>query len=446
MRLRFLTLVAVLFSLLLVGTSLALWGCGADPSSVTFEPAPVSSPVTSAVAPEAPSFEEAWSMSLAALEALGPTRVSIVETIEGRAQGEEIPLEQSDFGPQTEEAEQLFDVAQGRARLTVHTSDHMVKTTVVHRNERTSTMSQPSSNSDFVSVSRYISLQAPEGLPLPLWAGNAVSPTEGYPDLLEQSESGGSIEASDGTVEQADDGSARLSWQHFANGVTSASTLLLDADHLPVRLETAANGTPEEGDLQGITIEYTMTIVYEYEQVASFTDSDFLLDVPPGAYNEGVTYELALDRPRSAQADWGQYWLGPQLGEWPPTRAEYAVHGGSGPYSEGEPSDEAVFLLYDRPNAASPNDDIQVITRPLRGRYLEDARTFAEQRVTSGDWVRREMTLAGQPAMVYSGALEGGADDRIDSIYVFLPDAFVNIQVWAPIDPLVVLGALSPVE
>ncbi len=49
-------------------------------------------------------------------------------------------------------------------------------------------------------------------------------------------------------------------------------------------------------------------------------------------------------------------------------------------------------------------------------------------------------------ATVYSGALDGGADDRIDTIYVFLPDAAVTIAVWAPVDPLVILDALAPVE
>ncbi len=62
--------------------------------------------------------------------------------------------------------------------------------------------------------------------------------------------------------------------------------------------------------------------------MASFSDSDFVLDVPAGAYREGVTYELALDRPWSEQADWGQYWLGAQVDEWPLTRAEYAIHEG----------------------------------------------------------------------------------------------------------------------
>ena len=179
----------------------------------------------------------------------------------------------------------------------------------------------------------------------------------------------------------------------------------------------------------------------------SFSDSDFILEIPADAYREGVTYELSLERPWSEQADWGQYWLGSQVDEWPLTRAEYAIHEGDPDLGSGaEPGDEGVFLFYDRPGATSPNEMIQVMVRPLRGRYFEDSRAFAEERVASGDWVRREMTLAGRPATVYSGALEGGADDRIDSIYVFLPDAFVDVQVWAPVDPRLVLEALSQVE
>jgi len=87
-----------------------------------------------------------------------------------------------------------------------------------------------------------------------------------------------------------------------------------------------------------------------------------------------------------------------------------------------------------------------MIVRQPEGRYFEDARKFAEDRVGSGDWQRQEMTLAGQPATLYSGSLEGGADSHIDSMSIFLPAAFVNIQVWAPVDPLLVLKAVAPVE
>ena len=88
-----------------------------------------------------------------------------------------------------------------------------------------------------VSVSRYISLRAPEGLPLPLWAGNAVGPTGGYPDLFPADESGAAQTPSDGTVQLEDGGGARLSWEQVTHGVTSAISILLDSDHLPVRIE-----------------------------------------------------------------------------------------------------------------------------------------------------------------------------------------------------------------
>ncbi len=447
MRSRLCFLATVLLCVLLVGTSLVLWGCGAELASTTSEPVPVSATTVSPAAPVAPSFEEAWAASLTALEALGPTRVKIVETVEGRATGDDIPPEQSNIGPQTEEAEQLLDVAGGRARLTVRTSDGMVKTTVVRGKERTSTTSQPLTNSDLVSVSRYISLQAPEGLPLPLWAGNAVGPTQGYADLFQGNESGAGRTPSDGRVERQESGGTKLSWERAANGVTSAMSLLLDSNHLPVRMEIVAKGTPEGGDLQGVGIEYSMTIEYEFEQVTSFSDSDFVLDVPADANREGVTYELSLEHPWSEQADWGQYWLGEAVGDWKLSTAEYALHEDSPELGAGaEPRDEGVFLIYERPDKTSPNENIQVIVRPLKGRYFEDSRKFAEQRVASGEWVRQEKTLAGQPATLYSGPLEGGADSRIDSIYIFLPDAFVNIQVWAPVNPLLVLESLSSLE
>ncbi|MBN1630548.1 MAG: hypothetical protein JW990_12345 [Thermoleophilia bacterium] len=87
-----------------------------------------------------------------------------------------------------------------------------------------------------------------------------------------------------------------------------------------------------------------------------------------------------------------------------------------------------------------------MMVRPPSGRHFEDSLAYAEQRVAAGDWTRREMTLAGQPATVYSGSLDGAADNRIDSIHVRLPDAWIDINVWAPVDPLLVLEALTPVE
>jgi hypothetical protein len=86
------------------------------------------------------------------------------------------------------------------------------------------------------------------------------------------------------------------------------------------------------------------------------------------------------------------------------------------------------------------------MVRPPRGQSVEHSRTFAEQRVATGAWIRRELIVAGQPATAYSGALEGGADDRADTIYLFLPDAMTDVQVWAHVDPLVVLEAIRRFE
>ena len=437
----------VVVGMLLLGAGLALWGCGAEPGSTTSEAVPASTTVASTKASAVLSFEEAWAASLAELEALGPTRVTMTETIAGQVQAPGATSPEAGPAQQTTQAEQLLDFARERARLTVHDSDGSITTTVVNGRERTSTRSDSLTSARLVSASRYVSLEAPEGLAIPLWAGNAVGPTQGYPDLLTVASIDPGSQPSEGTVEKIKDGSTKLSWERTTKGVTSAVKVALNPDLLPTRIEMKSQGTPTEGELQGARLEYSLIIEYRYEKVASLADSDFVLDVPADAYREGVTYELSLPRPWSEQADWGQYWLGQAVGQWKLIRAEYALHGDSPELGSGaEPRDEGVFLIYERPDKASPNENIQMIVRPLEGRYFEDSRKFAEQRVASGDWVRQEKTLAGQPATLYSGSLEGGADSHIDSIYVFLPDAFVNIQVSAPVDPLLVLEALSPVE
>ena len=210
-------------------------------------------------------------------------------------------------------------------------------------------------------------------------------------------------------------------------------------------IETAIQGRPEEGELEGFDLEYAVTVEYTYQSLTAFSDSDFVLEIPENANLEIVVHELALDRPWAEQADWGRYWLGRQVGEWSLARAEhmiYKVNPGFG----AQPHDEHISLIYRRSEATNPNETIQLTIEPLSDRPIEGPRDFAEQRVASGDWVCREMALAGRSATVYSGVLEGGANDHIDTFYIFLPDAFVNIQLWAPVDPQLVLESLSPVD
>ena len=447
MRFRIPRLATVLLSVLLVGTSPVLWSCGVEPTPSTYEVAPVSGATASTAGPMTSSFEEAWAASLAALEALGPTRVTMIQTMAAQVQAPGATFPEAGPSQQTTQAEQLLDSAHGRARLTVHDSDGSSTTTVVNGRERIIMRSDSLTSSRLVSASRYVSLEAPKGLAIPLWAGNVVEPTHGYPDLLTRASVDPGGQPPEGTVEAMEDGSTRLYRERTEKGVTSVVQVALTPGLLPTRIEMTSRGTPTEGELQGARLEYSLIIEYRYEEVASLADSDFVLDAPADAYREGVTYELSLERPWSEQADWGQYWLGQAVGEWKLIRAEYALHEDSPDLGSGaEPRDEGVFLIYERSGKTNPNENIQVIVRPMRGRYFEDSRTSAEQRVTSGDWQRQAMTLAGQPAVVYSGPLEGGADSRIDTICVFLPDALVNIDVWAPIDPLVVLEALVPLE
>ena len=444
--------------LLAIAWSVAfLVGCGTEASTSTAPATATASSLAPASGETAPpvstvSAAEVWAASLAAVEALGPTRVEMVETTQGRVLGDEVAPDNATFGPQISTAEELLDAANGRAKLTVNESDDLVRTIVVKGRERVTVLDGSSAGaSGLVSYGRYVSLEPPTGLPLHLWAGNAVSPTQGYADLLEDTVAGGSEPATTpattpamagGTVEQLENGVHRLSWERSSEEGTSSMSLILDASYLPVRIEIQG-----EGDLEGVQIEYSSTIDYRFEQQASFADADFALDLPEDYWRTGDTYELSLVRPWSDKADWGQYWLGPQVEDWALVQAEHSLHHDNPDLGAGaEPSEEFVFLLYDRPGAGSDNENIQMMVRPLRGESVEHSRTFAEQRVASGDWVRRELTVAGQPATAYSGALEGGADDWADTIYLFLPDAMIDVQVWAHVDPLVVLEAIHRVE
>ncbi|NLE73554.1 MAG: hypothetical protein GX604_02845 [Actinobacteria bacterium] len=454
MRYRLSISPTILLRALLAGLVFVLVGCGGNTVSTTATSVPESDPTASIAEFADSAFEEAWAASLAALEALGPTRVNIIGSIQGRVGGSGISPEQSEFGSETQEAEQLLDISGSRARLTVRSPDGTVETTVVIGKERMSTRSTKSSSqatSQFVTVDRYISLELPQDLPLPLWAGNAVGPTEGYADLFGGGASdvghAGDVERVmlGGRVERQPDGGMKLTWEHGAKGIISTGTLWLGPDNLPARIETAIQGRPEEGELEGFDLEYAVTVEYTYQSLTAFSDSDFVLEIPENANLEIVVHELALDRPWAEQADWGRYWLGRQVGEWSLARAEhmiYKVNPGFG----AQPHDEHISLIYRRSEATNPNETIQLTIEPLSDRPIEGPRDFAEQRVASGDWVCREMALAGRSATVYSGVLEGGANDHIDTFYIFLPDAFVNIQLWAPVDPQLVLESLSPVD
>ena len=97
--------VFVVFLLAMAGIATFGTGCGGQGSTST---APVGAPTSSlaptsteATPPEsAAPLAEVWAASLAAVEALGPTRVEVVETTQGRVLGDDVAPENATFGPQ----------------------------------------------------------------------------------------------------------------------------------------------------------------------------------------------------------------------------------------------------------------------------------------------------------------------------------------------------------
>ncbi|MCZ7662917.1 MAG: hypothetical protein M5U22_08305 [Thermoleophilia bacterium] len=387
---------------------------------------------------------------MAAVEGLGSVRVTIVETTEGRILDGSTEPADKDSGPEVRQAEELLDPAGGRARLTVTRSDGAREVTVVNGRERTTLADGPGTmTTGLVSFGRYVALAPRAGLPLPLWAGYAIPPGQGYADLLSTLlGTEGEAPASDLRVDHLEDGGTRLIWKVSLENNTITGTTLLGPEYLPVRVESHGEGvTGSGGDLpEGLRVEFTRSLAYTFEKVASFSDSDFSLERPEQYWRQGVTYELSTDNPRSEHADWGHYWLGAQVGEWRLVRAEHVSWEDNPDLGPGaEPPDEFVSLIYDRPDGTGDNENIQVAIRPLRGRVVEDSRADAERRVASGDWERRAMTLAGAAATVYGVTLDEKPPNRADTIIIFLPDALLQVQLWAPVDPKVVLEALRPV-
>jgi hypothetical protein len=83
-----------------------------------------------------------------------------------------------------------------------------------------------------------------------------------------------------------------------------------------------------------------------------------------------------------------------------------------------------------------------VEVRPQDGGTPTVSRTAAENRVGIDGWTRREATVAGRQATIYSGPAVG-LEGRIASLYVFLPDAFIDIEGPSTVDEQTVLDALT---
>ena len=76
-------------------------------------------------------------------------------------------------------------------------------------------------------------------------------------------------------------------------------------------------------------------------------------------------------------------------------------------------------------------------------RTAVDARQLGQQEVDLGVWTNRRPTVAGKQATVYMGPAEASKSGGVDSVYVFLPDAFIDVDLWDLADPQTVLDAIQ---
>ncbi len=272
--------------------------------------------------------------------------------------------------------------------------------------------------------------EVPSGLPLPLWAGD---PDLSYADLLATGSP-----SSKHVVDQPDGRGKQLTWQQNWDKAigTFTVTVTLGEDLLPARIDIAGRG-----ELAGTNVERTTSIEYRFETGASFADSDLSTELPQHAVLTTWMYEYPLSDPLSDKAEWGQYWLGTAMGDWSIKTAQLEVRSSGRDMVAPE---EFISLTYRRPGAGSPTEALEMRVMALDAQMSIDARQLGEQQVDLAGWTKRETTLAGKQATVYMGPVEGGGD-VVDSICIFLPDAFIAIELWDLADPETVLDAVMPV-
>lgn len=378
-------------------------------------------------APASESFDDLRAASVAAVNALGAVRVSISQTVNVVAVDGDSTLSSGGQGTFKTTAEQWLDPAAGRARLTVHTSEQHVITTTVNGRDQLAIDVDPLSSAK-ATATRTVRAKVPAGLPLPLWAGDAG---QDYTDLLVH---GSPSEKR--VTDLADGAGTQLSWRQTWDPAIGdlTVTVTLDADLLPTRIDLTG-----QGGIAGARVERMVVIDYRFERGATFADTDFSMDLPESAFLVGTMYESPLDDPYTERADWGQYWLGPVMGDWSIRTALFETRP-----TGSAPDDEYITLTYTRAGAGSPTEEIRLLVLPPDAVTAADTRQLCEQQVTLGDWTKREITVAGKPATVFTGAADS-ADARVDAVCIFLADAFIDIDLWDLADPETVLDAVMPV-
>ena len=374
------------------------------------------------------SFDDLWRASTGAVNALGPARVTITQTSTVKALDENSQLSSTEVGTFVTTVEELLDPTSQRARLKVQPADGHLHTTTVNGLDELRIDVELAASS-MAPATRVVRAEIPNGLPLPLWAGD---PDLGYPDLV----SVGS--PSDKRVIVPSDGGAKqLTWKQTWGKTygTYTVTLTLGAGNLPARMDSTGEAT-----VAGTKVQRTTSIEYQYERGVTFADSDFSTELPSFAMLAGSIYESSLDRPYAQKADWGQYWLGPDMGDWSLKAAQLEI------LSSGRDSvapAKYISLVYQRAGAGSPTERLQMLVMPPDAQESTAARQLGQQEVQLGVWTKQETTVAGKQATVYMGPAEASKSGGIDSVYVFMQDAFINVDLRDLADPQTVLDAVQ---
>jgi hypothetical protein len=382
------------------------------------------------------AFLDAWKETAAAVNALGPTKVDIKQTFTALTIGADGQVSATPRETSIVTVEEWLDRPNKRARMVV-TGPRQRDEHVIDGRDDLEIITEDTSASSKSPALRSVSVHPPSGLPGYLWAGGETSAfTEieftrmymrGFPW--------------DQRVDKGGDGLTSLTWRREWTEGEGADrvTVDLNQDLLPMTIKIVGQGT-----LDGARIEHTINIEYTFQMGMAFQDSDFPLDLPGYAQLEMWIQGSTADHPVS-DPDWGQYWLGLSFGE----NDEWSLKTGRIDALPDvlKPNDESETMVYERIDPSSDFESyltFKMTVQPRQADAAAAAKKLGDQQVEMGTWSRTETQVASRMATVYSKPLEGAADHRVGTLYLFLQDAFVTIDLGGLADAQQVLEAVTP--
>lgn len=388
--------------------------------------------------PDDQEFADAWKASVAAVNKLGPTRIAVTQTMTVTALGSGGTLSAEKLGTFVWAAEELLDPAKKRAHLAYTAPDgSRYERTVDGRDEMIVNIASMAASSKS-PASRFVSEASPSGLAIPLVAGARDTAVDDYAYLSDIGR------PSDQQVERgAGDTGTYLTWQREWTGddTTGSDTvkLTLGADGLPVRIDITGVGTISETRVERVT-----SIEYQIEKDAVFQDSEFSVDLPAYAYLSFWGQRESSEHP-ATDDKWGQYWLGLSVGDWSLKTGRIDIV----PDVFSPDKESASFTyerLYPAYDLAGFHLTFDMKVTPRTAKAADAARQLGEQQAGLRNWSRSEATIAGQKATVYTKPAAGADAAHPGSLYVFLPDAFITIDLGGLVEAQQVLAAITRLE